>query len=197
MQELSTQRRLWSQHKKQSRAQQQKESERQVQLKCKRSAEKSSLRRERKLQNQAKKRRFAQEACRGLPRVLVPTNIPDKHGVDNTVRRVRTSWCMVSHLYVVVMYSTRIIQYALQYVQESAVVLGPASRPGYLKMMCTRSGLKKFEVHESHVDRDFDERSKFTGKYARCVWLRDKVKVNVECNVKHDTYIMTCTSQCV
>lgn len=53
--------------------------------------------------------------------------------------------------------------------QEGAVVLGPAQREGYIRMMSTRPDMKKFEINKRHIDFDRDERTTFARKYNRCV----------------------------
>ena len=80
----SQQRRRWSQH---SRAQREKAKAKQ-QLKAEKSKDKRVQRAEKLRQSQAAKRERAKQACKGMKRVLVPTNIPDKHGFDPTVSKV-------------------------------------------------------------------------------------------------------------
>ena len=84
---LNQQRRRWSEHK---RAQREKQNAAQTQKK--QISEDKKLRRLKQLrESEAAKRRHAKEACKGLQKVLVPTNIPDKHGLDPTVLKVWTN----------------------------------------------------------------------------------------------------------
>ena len=80
----SQQRRRWSQH---TRAQREKANAKQ-QLKAEKSKNKRVQRAEKLRQSEAAKRERAKQACKGMKRVLVPTNIPDKHGFDPTVSKV-------------------------------------------------------------------------------------------------------------
>ena len=78
------QRRRWSEHR---RAQRVKASMDQV-GKRQESKDKKLKRLKKLRESEAAKRRHAKEICKGLQRVLVPTNIPDKHGLDATVLQV-------------------------------------------------------------------------------------------------------------
>lgn len=53
--------------------------------------------------------------------------------------------------------------------QESAVVLGAAERPGYVRMMSTRADLKQFDIKEDYIDVKREERLAFARKHAKCV----------------------------
>ena len=81
---ISQQRRRWSQHK---RAQREKANAAK-QLKSQQSKDKKEKRLKKKRESESEKRRHAKEACKGLQKVLVPTNIPDKHGFDPAVPKV-------------------------------------------------------------------------------------------------------------
>ena len=65
-------------------------------------------RNERKRAVEREKRQLCVALCGGLPRSLIPTNIPEKHGYNDSVRK------------------------------ESAVVLGEGSRPGFVKMQACK-----------------------------------------------------------
>lgn len=55
--------------------------------------------------------------------------------------------------------------------QESAVVLGAAARPGYVRMMSTRADLKQFEIKEDYIDVNREERLGFARKHAKYIDL--------------------------
>ena len=81
---MNQERRRWSEHK---RAQREKANE--MQKKKRQQSKDKKLQRLKKLrESEAAKRRHAKEACKGMQQVLVPTNIPDKHGLDPTVLKV-------------------------------------------------------------------------------------------------------------
>ena len=96
---ISQQRRRWSQHR---RVQREKAKAKQ-QLKEQKSKYKLVQRAEKLRQNQTAKRERAKQACKGLKRVLVPTNIPDKHGFDPTVSKVclNSDMCMCVSIIIV------------------------------------------------------------------------------------------------
>lgn len=134
---LSEQRRRWVSHKKNFHLTQEKRNKLISEEKAKKQAVKKELRRKRKLLSHTSSRAHAKLMCKGLPRSLVPTNIPEKHGYDPKV------------------------------LNETAVVMGKGCRRGFVKMMSTRADLRKFEIHKSLVDIHRDERLAFARKYSR------------------------------
>ena len=82
------QRRLWSAHVKEQRMtktiMQTEKEEKKIAV----SLQKKQVRNQKLREYEALKRQRAKQVCKGLPRVLVPTNIPDKHGYDPTVLKV-------------------------------------------------------------------------------------------------------------
>ena len=84
----SEQRRRWSAHMKQQREQDAREKTINREIKTKRSQANKQKRLDKLRKSEALKRKIAKEKCEGLPRCLVPTNIPDKHGLDPTVPKV-------------------------------------------------------------------------------------------------------------
>ena len=89
--EMDKQRRRWSQHLRSKRSET--EAARKLQ-KAKKETMSESRRKERlsrKHDAEKLKRQKAAEVTKDLPRTLVPTNIPDKHGVDPSCLKVRVS----------------------------------------------------------------------------------------------------------
>ena len=82
------QRRLWSSHMKHQRLEKTAMQRKSLEVKRKESLHKKTIRAQKLREYEASKRKRAKEACRGLVKVLVPTNIPDKHGYDPTVSQV-------------------------------------------------------------------------------------------------------------
>ena len=81
---INKQSRRWSEHK---RAQREKGNA--VKKRKRQESNDKKLKRLKKLrESEAVKRRHAKEVCQGLRQVLVPTNIPDKHGLDPAVLKV-------------------------------------------------------------------------------------------------------------
>ena len=82
--EMDKQRRRWSQHLRSRRAHSKKLEKMRKDEKSTLSVVRKERRLERKRNTEKRKRQKAAEATKGLPHALVPTNIPDKHGVDPT-----------------------------------------------------------------------------------------------------------------
>ena len=78
------QRRRWSEHKRAQRERANTAKKRKQQE----SKNKKRKRLEKLRESESAKRRHAKEVCKGLQHVLVPTNIPDKHGLDPAVLKV-------------------------------------------------------------------------------------------------------------
>ena len=86
---LKYQRRRWSEHKRAQR-----EEKNEVKKRKRQQSKEKQMNRLQKLREyEASKRRRAKEVCKRLQHVLVPTNIPDKHGFDATVLKV----CINAH----------------------------------------------------------------------------------------------------
>ena len=91
------QRRRWSEHKRAQRERANTIKKRKQQE----SRDKKRKRLEKLRESESAKRRHAKEVCKGLPHVLVPTNIPDKHGLDPAVLKVCINYnneCVCVHL---------------------------------------------------------------------------------------------------
>ena len=134
---LSEQRRRWVSHKKNFHLAQEERKKIIREKKIEKQSVLEAARRKRKLLTHASNRKHAKLMCKGLPRSLVPTNVPEKHGHDPKI------------------------------LNETAVVLGVGCKRGYVKMMSTRADLKKFELHKSLLDINRDERLAFARKYSR------------------------------
>lgn len=85
------QRRLWSTHMKEQRLKKAEMQNKISEKKSEVSLKKKLIRAQRLRDSETSKRKHAKEACQGLIKVLVPTNIPSKHGYDPTVPQVHNA----------------------------------------------------------------------------------------------------------